>query len=275
MGMPEGEARKFRCPSCGGLNPAGAEWCGQCMRRFAAPPPPPAAAPNVASSGTSTAEDTSGERASYVDASALGLDTWGRPLDDGPLRAQTETDRQTTAMAPPPAAAVGTERGAFKVTEQGIVWRCARCESENAVEASVCSTCGASIADTLRPPEPERPQRDPNTVALISLFFPGAGHAYIGMWGQAVARASISIWVVFTALMGAVQKDIKGGMLLAAVFGLAAFALWALAAHDAYREARRERSLVILQGRRFLYTVMGLLGLLFVLLVGTALSARG
>lgn len=222
--------------------------------------------------------DTSGERAAYVDASALGLDTWGRPLSDDPLGGPAPegvaADPQD-ASALPPAAAVGTERGAFKVTEHGIVWRCVRCDSENPVDASVCSTCGAPIGETLRPPEPERPQRDPNTVALVSLFFPGAGHAYIGMWGQAIARASISLWVIFTALMGAVQKDIKGGSILAIVFGLAAFALWALAAHDSYREARRERSLVILQGRRFLYTVMGLLGLLFLLLVGTALTARG
>lgn len=174
----------------------------------------------------------------------------------------------------PPAAAVGTERGAFKVTERGIVWRCVRCDSENPLDASICAICGAPMADTLRPPEPELPPRDPNTVAMVSLFFPGAGHAYIGMWGQAVARASISLWVIFTALMGAVQKDIAGGTLLAVVFGLVAFALWIIAAHDSYREARREKRQVILQGRRFLFTVMGLLGLLFLLLVTTALSAR-
>lgn len=274
MGVPEVEARKFRCPSCGGLNPAGAEWCGQCMRRFVAPPAPPGATRPDSQQQVPTA-DTSGERASYVDASALGLDTWGRPVGEEASPGVGQSPVGSSAgTAAPPAAAVGTERGAFKVTEGGIVWRCVRCESENPVDTSVCGICGAPIADTLRPPEPERPQRDPNTVALVSLFFPGAGHAYIGMWGQAIARASISIWVVFTALMGAIQKDIKGGVLLAVVFGLAAFALWAIAAHDAYREARRERSLVILRGRRFLYTVMGLLGLLFILLVGTALTAR-
>ena len=273
MGTTEEEARKFRCPSCGGLNPAGAEWCGQCLRRFVAPPPPPAA-PSAEPVGAPDA-DTSGERAAYVDASALGIDTWGRPLADDPLGVGFPPGAEAQPVAEPPlAAAVGTERGAFKVTDRGIVWRCIRCDSENAMDSSMCTTCGAPIADTLRPPERELPQRDPNNVAMISLFFPGAGHAYIGMWGQAIARAALSVWVIFTALMGAVQKEIRGGMVLAAVFGLAAFLLWVIAAHDSYREARREPSQVILQGRRFLYTVMGLLGLLFVLLVGTALMSR-
>lgn len=29
----------MRCPHCGGLNPADARWCGQCLAKFTAPPP--------------------------------------------------------------------------------------------------------------------------------------------------------------------------------------------------------------------------------------------
>jgi hypothetical protein len=134
-----------------------------------------------------------------------------------------------------------------------------------------CVACGTPFAETLRESAPAGPERDPGTAALISLFLPGAGHAYVGMWGQAVARAIISIWVVFTALLGAVQRTIP----LALVFGIAAIALWVVAAHDAYQEARGHSAATLLKGRVFMYVVLGLLGLLFVMLVGAAFQARG
>lgn len=162
-------------------------------------------------------------------------------------------------------------RGAFKATERGVVWTCSRCDTENPLELQACSVCGTSFAEVVKGPEPERPARDPGTAALVSLFLPGAGHAYIGLWGQAVARGVISIWVVLTALLGGVQ----GSAPLVAVFGAAAAALWVIAAHDAYREAEGASAAAILKGRVFMYVVMGLLGILFVLLVATAFQARG
>lgn len=107
-------------------------------------------------------------------------------------------------------------------------------------------------------------------VALYSLFFPGAGHWYLDMRGQAVARGVLSVWVIFTALLAAIQ----GSLLLAIPFAIAAFALWVLAAHDSYREARGETGAVILKGRMFMYIVFGLLLLMVVLLVGAGLRAR-
>lgn len=121
----------------------------------------------------------------------------------------------------------------------------------------------------MRPPK-QGPQRDPNTVALYSLFFPGAGHWYLDLRGQAVARAILSVWVVFVALLAGIQ----GSLTLAVPFGAAAFGLWVVAAHDAYREARGESAAVILKGRMFMYVVLGLLLLMVVLLVGAGLRAR-
>lgn len=167
------------------------------------------------------------------------------------------------------AAAISGRRGAFNVTETGITWICARCDTENPLDAQICTVCGAAFADTVHPPKP-LPERDPNTVALYSLFFPGAGHWYLELKGQAVARAVLSTWVVLIALIGGVQ----GSLSLAIPFAVAAFALWGLAAHDAYREARREPTQVILKGRTFVYVVMGLLLLMVVLLVAAGLRAQ-
>jgi len=166
----------------------------------------------------------------------------------------------------------GDRKGAFRVTEEGILWTCRACETENPIDLERCSACGTAFSDTLKEPEAAREYRDPGKTAMYSLFLPGAGHAYLGLWGQAIARAVISIWVVFTALMGAIQRS--GGTVIAVVFGLAAAALWVIAAHDSYREAQGDRSMVILKGKLFLYVVLGLLLVLLVLLVTAGLSAR-
>lgn len=165
--------------------------------------------------------------------------------------------------------AVGTERGAFKVTQQGVTWTCKACDSQNPMETSSCTVCGTPLAHTLRPPEAERPARDPNTTALISLIYPGAGHGYLGLWPQAIARIVLQTWVVAAALIGA----ISGSLILGLVFGTASFALWLIAAHDSYREASAQPSLALLKGRAFLWIVLALLSILFLVVITTALGA--
>ncbi|MEA2453002.1 MAG: hypothetical protein QOG04_1712 [Actinomycetota bacterium] len=159
--------------------------------------------------------------------------------------------------------------GAFTISEAGITWQCSRCETTNPLAAQVCSVCGTRFADSVRPAE-DRPQRDPNTVALYSLFFPGAGHWYLGQKVAGVARGVLSTWVVLVAVIA----GIAGSTLMALVFGVAAMCLWGVAAHDAYREARGETSAVILKSRIFVYVVLGLLLLMFVMLVSAAMRAN-
>jgi hypothetical protein len=120
-----------------------------------------------------------------------------------------------------------------------------------------------------------REQRDPNAAALLSLFLPGAGHAYLGLAGQAVARSVMSLWVVGVSLIALFSGGGGAAAPVTVIFGLAAVALWLTAAHDAYREARNQSSLVLLSGRRFLYVTLGLIGVLFVVMTVGALGARG
>lgn len=248
-------AETKRCPHCGGSNPVDAEWCGQCLERFTpkpAPEPEPAADP---------APPVVPEMAAVTGAGLVA------PL--GPLDGTTPGE---VSLRPPPAAALGLTRGAFTVREHGVVWTCPRCDNENPLDAPVCDVCGTTFAEIARP-KVERPERDPGNAALYSLFLPGAGHAYLGLWGQAVARAVLSIWVVFVALISLIQRG-PGSAGIGIVFGIAATALWALAAHDAYREARHEESMVIVKGKVFLYLVLGLLVLLMVMLTSAGLSGR-
>ncbi len=175
----------------------------------------------------------------------------------------------------PPAAAPkpGVRQGAFRSTEEGILWTCSACDAENPLEEQACRVCGTAFAEALRPPPKRHVERDPGTVALVSLFFPGAGHAYLGMWPQAIARAVISVWVGLMTLFFAAGG--KGAATaVAAAFGVVAFALWVTAAHDAFREASDEPRLVLLRGRRFTFLVLGLLMLLLGSMFLTALGNR-
>ena len=176
------------------------------------------------------------------------------PVVDAPPAPPAPPDATSAAVVKP-----GVERGNFRSTDEGILWRCTSCDTENRLEEQACSVCGTAFAEAIRPPGPERPQRDPGTTALISLFFPGAGHAYLGLWYQAIARAVVSVWVV---LMAGVFAIGAGVMPIALIYGAAAFGLWGTAAHDAFHEANGEPRRVLLQGRRFTYLVLGLLSLL-------------
>lgn len=250
-------AETKRCPHCGGLNPVNAEWCGQCLERFVEPEPAPEAEPAADAAAAAPAVSAQGAEGDVALAAGAAAAATAGPTPQAP---------------PPPTAAVGTQHGAFTVREKGVVWTCDRCDNENPLDSPVCEVCGTSFAEVMRP-KVERVERDPGTAALISLFFPGAGHAYLGMWGQAIARGVLSLWVLFVVLVSVLQRG-AGSSLIAGVFGLAGFALWGVAAHDAYREAQHQESAVLLKGKMFLYLVLGLLALLMILLVTAGLSGR-
>ena len=178
-----------------------------------------------------------------------------------------------TEPSAPETPEEGVRHGAFIITREGMSWTCCRCDAVTPFDARICGVCGASFAEVLKEPPPERPERDPGMAALVSLFFPGAGHGYLGLWGQAIARAILSGWVVLVTLFAATQK-VSGSSIIAICYGLAAFALWGIASHDAYREARREPHAVILKNKYFLHVVLGLLGMLMLIVFAAAISAR-
>ena len=226
-----------RCAHCGASNPETAQWCSLCHERFVEPEPEGEPEPQPVAAGLAAAATSEGEQ--------------GTPASTAPR----------------------TDHGAFQVTEDGIRWVCATCGTSNGLELSACPVCGASFADTVRP-KPERPQVDPAKATLFSLFFPGAGHGYMGMWGQAIARGVLSFWVLLVTVVGILDKSVPGSLLMATIFGIAALVLWLVSAHDTYREASNEPDKVILRGKRFLYLVLGLMALLFVVMFIALMTAR-
>jgi ribosomal protein L40E/TM2 domain-containing membrane protein YozV len=285
-----------RCPDCGGLNPVGAKWCGQCLRQFGAPPPPPPPPPPApvtllesrpASAAADIAAVNSSEQAAVNDyiaevsdllapadqtrpaADPLGVD----PLGLDPLGIEKPvTPGAEEHIAPVVPLASHVRAPELSSSESAATWTCRMCETPNPLSADTCAVCGSTFSDTMRPPEPQV-VGDPNQAALYSLFFPGAGHAYIGQWGQAVARAIMSAWVLLVTAFLLFGASGGSNKVFAAVFALVATALWLAAAHDAFREASGQQSLVILQGRRYLYVTGTLMGLLFLMLLAGAVTA--
>src|SRR5688572_12986080 len=120
-------AETMRCPSCGALNRVDAQWCNQCLKQFKEPEPEPEPA-----SEREPRPTTPSRRASTGVPLEVIEDPLGTPIDIGlPLdrppagRVREEAARERAAptyTVTPPAHAVGTERGAFRVKEHGVVW---------------------------------------------------------------------------------------------------------------------------------------------------------
>ena len=236
-----------RCPDCGASNKEDAQWCGQCLAKFAQDKA------ETSDSDGASAPPTLEERAS-ARAELSDLLTEPKPKE----RSGTGT-------------AVSASAGAVHVDEKGITWTCGKCDSVNDFSANTCAVCGATFAEAIKPPEPDRPPRDPNMAALVSLFLPGAGHGYLGLWGEAIARAVISTWAVFVTIF-LMTQDGKG-TLMAIVFGVIATGLWVVAAHDAFREAAGLTNQVILKRKFFIWVVMGLLMLSVLMVLVTVVGA--
>jgi hypothetical protein len=253
-----------RCPNCGALNPAEAQWCNQCLASFRREPEVEAVAEPR-------------EMPVALDADAGLPDPLVEEVAEAPAP-PTQEGNGTTFGTPtdfkPPDEAVGTKRGSFAVKREGVRWTCSVCGEENALAASVCATCGTTFAASLRPPETIAEDKNPSTAALLSLLFPGAGHLYLDLVAQAVARAVVTAWVVVIAAVAAFAEGSGMARMISLVFGVIALALWAVNAHDAYREANGERFAVILKGRMYTYLVVGIIGLLMLMMTFAALQAQ-
>jgi hypothetical protein len=198
-----------RCPSCGALVSAAAEWCGQCYeplpRVREASPAPTASTPEV--------DDRS---------AAPGSSLTERP-------------------APGIVQVAGIER-----TDEGTVWTCPSCQQKNHIDVGTCPSCGTSFARLFQEPE-IAPDVPPSTALALSLLLPGLGHWKLGRGGDALARIVLFVWTFGTVLVLSLTRRGTGlGSLSALVllFVVAALVLWLESAIDAYRIAAEERPFV-------------------------------
>ena len=270
QGAPSTET--WKCQGCGATNRTGAQWCGQCFDAPATTPGPrPVSRTTESPSESAPAEpdETAHAAAPRTDPTTLEDALLLLAKKSGGANAPATSARQPHTPGSG-SGATEVDAGAFSVRAGEITWVCKWCEARNLLAEQSCSVCGASFGEVLKE-EKQQVARDPGTVALISLFFPGAGHAYMGDWGQGVARAVVSIWAVLVCFFAGVQGG--KGMLLAVAFGVIAFCLWVISAHDAFREASGSPALALIKSGHFLYLVLGLLGLQLSMVFIVALSS--
>jgi hypothetical protein len=238
-----------RCPNCGGLVGADAEWCTQCFARLddSGPPAPPA-------------EET------QVPAATEGS---SRPGADG---------EEATQEDPPGFVHLGPQTGigaGLHAKGESIVWDCAMCGTENPLEAATCSVCGTPFGQIFEEPE-EKPAVDPGRAATISLFFPGAGHILAGRKGEGFARGIIFAFALLLGIfsIGPVRAGSGGAYLFMMVLSLSfAAGVYVTSTADAGREARGEKP--ILSMRMLLYGGIGLMFAAIAILTLAATQARG
>lgn len=210
-------SRPVTCPSCGASNPPAAEWCGQCFTHFGRQLPATKARNGGAGDG----------RAPPKPKPPAGVrQSGGDGLSPAPPRPPDLS--RTVEVRLMPAAG-----GRIRRAGADLEWSCLACDTVNPLELPACRTCGASMLDLFRQPAPPRPPRSPR-VALALSVVPGLGTWYAGAPADGVARLVLAgWWTSTTGLLG--SRSSLPLAIVAAVFALAAVALWVVSAIDALR----------------------------------------
>lgn len=224
----------MRCPSCHATNPDSATFCGQCYQRF------DVVAPSDPLLDTLGGPPPAGE-------------PWTGMANPGPRTPDTTTAEHATADHPTTAHATGqpVAVGRFIADDEGLMWRCALCETRQPIGVFTCTVCGAKM-------DAEAPDAAANPVDLeaarrLEAVVPGLGHLRTGHSGMGVARSGIvAVWV-----LGALALATGGpsGLLTAAPLVAGMAVIWATGPGDlgAAHEDRAPR----LDARRFMYLVIG------------------
>lgn len=224
----------IRCPSCGAMNAAGAQWCGQCLARFDASPAEapvePVAPPIAPPAETNAAPDA------------------------------------TPALRPVPSDGVH-RRG------DELYWTCPACQATNAMTHTSCPVCGTSMAVLFGATKKRGPKRTGPAVVALSAVLPGAGHAYAGKAADAVARGVLFVWTATIGIYLLTRDTARGGGVFKAiggVFAITAAGTWVLSMLEAQRLSQGHDQALV-PGKALLWTSAALTGLLF---VGLAAGAR-
>lgn len=226
-----------RCPRCGGLVAADAEWCGQCFAPLRGGPDP-GGAPETAT----------------------------LPAPAG--RAVGRLSRRVPEPRP-------GERPSIRKIDDRLIWDCPACDLENPIENAACTRCGTSFGALFQEEGAGRRTLEPGRALGLSLLFPGVGHMALGRAAEGLARAVIFLWslasllVIVFARSGRSLGPVVG---LVAVYVAVSGGLYVLTAVDARRAAVGEDP--VIGSRALLYGSSGLMLLTVVILVFTGLGAN-
>lgn len=257
-----------RCPTCGGLVGADAEWCTQCFTRLNGRQ----ARPGPAKGKPSDEETPSGEARQAGDQASSAP----RSAEEA-ARTRSSAEREAEPLSEHGTRSAEPQQRGRGVRAQGeeIVWDCPACGTENPIDVVICPACGTPFGQMLQEPK-ERVSVDPGRAAMLSLFFPGAGHWIAGRRGEGIARGIVFAFALVTGLSSlvAVRSGSSDLYVVLMVLALAAAgAMYVVSTMDAGRAAQGVSQL--LGTRVLLYGAVGLMLATLVLLTLAAMQARG
>jgi ribosomal protein L40E len=203
-----------RCPTCGALVAADAEWCGQCYSSLRPP-----ATPVEPAAGTGPSRDV--------------------PLPPVPGSAPGSGSGGASVATP--------GGGGVEVAHGRASWDCPVCGERNPIEASRCAVCQTPFGRLFEEPE-QGPRLEARAAAMWSLLFAGLGHWKAGHRIDGFGRMVVFAWTLGTVIVIVTSRPAQGGMgsafTLFALYAAAAIAIYALSAIDAYRMTAGDEPLV-------------------------------
>lgn len=250
------------CQSCGARNPASAEWCSQCF----APPVPPPTPPPVAAAEPE-AEPAASVRPAVTSSRVVADVTLPLVDPSAPLAAPRSVDPDAVGEA------IIAGGGRYRRTDEGIDWRCQRCETWNPVELLSCTVCQLPIDGVTKNPGPP-PGLDTKEAVRASWLVPGGGQWMLGQRGRAATRGSMcGLWLLGIILF-ALSADGSARALLPVIVLLVGIAvIWVLSAIDT-RTVIAGGSRELLDSRMFLRIVVGVIGGVLLTMVAAAMALK-
>lgn len=237
----------MRCPHCAARNAESAEWCTQCYARLRTP-------------------DAATPAAATLPA---------RPEADA--RPSTPVGSPPTEAKADPIPGVSSATGArFRHGEDGIDWRCERCESWNPIEHDRCTVCGHALSGALTSARDGGDREvDETMVVAASVLLPGAGHLLLGRVGPGVLRALLyALWLGGGFLLLRAAAASGQTVLPAVPLLVGALVVLACSVTEAQQTATGN-DLTLLTPRVTLWLVVAVVGLLMVSFLAAALAVTG
>lgn len=185
---------------------------------------------------------------------------------DTPEPAATRAGPDTPAAPATAGTATQPTSDAFRRVGDELQWACPQCNQFNGIDDPVCAVCGTPFVERFRAAEEPEPPRNWSQALAFSAVAPGAGHLAVGRYGSGWARLVLFVsWII-----GALLMSSSGGARAGVPLLLGAAVMWAGSLVDLQRlrEGREE----LLVGRRLLWLVLGVLLLLGVTMVTSALQ---
>ena len=170
------------------------------------------------------------------------------------------------ATAAPGTTPQPTSSESFRRVGDQLQWACPQCSQFNGIDEPVCAVCGTPFVERFRAAEAPEPPRNWSQALLFSAVAPGAGHLAVGRYGSGWARLMLFVsWII-----GALLMSSSGGARAGAPLLLGAAVMWGGSLVDLRRLQEGQDELLV--GRRLLWLVLGVLLLLGITMVSSALQ---